>query len=417
MYSMMLLVPDRQSGFVLMINGDGDRARTVLGEVLLKLFAAPDKSLGVAGYADELAKPAASAASTTKPALPDVVARKPVPAAKLREWLGTWRDPWFGEVRLCAAGDGVEWRSLKSPKMHGTIGERDGRYVLHWDDVAVDENAWLDFSGTGDVRRLRMAKLDPAGDFSSDYEHLSFTRVGDCAPVAQPPRLSPATTMDAAGMVDIRQLVPDIAQDIKYAGSGNFVGAPVDGYEAPHCYLKREVAEALARVERSLRARHQRLRIYDCYRPARAVAHFMRWAADPADLKTKAAHYPDLDKPQLLGEYIAPVSGHSRGATLDLTLLQCAVTGADCRALDMGTDFDFFGTRANTDSPEATDAQRANRYLLRDAMAAQGFRNYPMEWWHYSFQPEPTPGALYDVPVTAPEQPVPHARIDPPRQR
>jgi D-alanyl-D-alanine dipeptidase len=223
--------------------------------------------------------------------------------------------------------------------------------------------------------------------------------------------------MDEAGMVDIRQLVSDIAQDIKYAGSGNFVGAPVDGYEAPYCYLKREVAEALARVERSLRARHQRLRIYDCYRPARAVAHFMRWAADPADLKTKPAHYPDLDKPQLLGEYIAPVSGHSRGATLDLTLLQCDAAGADCRALDMGTDFDFFGTRANTDSPEATATQRANRHLLRDAMAAQGFRNYPMEWWHYAFQPEPAPGVLYDVPVTAPEQPVPRVRIDQPLQR
>ena len=213
-------------------------------------------------------------------------------------------------------------------------------------------------------------------------------------------------------MVDIRSLVPDIAQDIKYFGSDNFVGVPVDGYEAPRCYLKREVAEALARVEQGLRQRHQRLRIYDCYRPARAVAHFMRWAADPADVKTKQAHYPDFDKPQLLGEYIAPVSGHSRGATLDLTLLQCDVAGADCRPLDMGTDFDFFGTIANTDSPEATKAQRANRHLLRDAMAAQGFRNYPMEWWHYTFQPEPTPGLLYDVPVNIPEEPMPQVQID-----
>ena len=213
-------------------------------------------------------------------------------------------------------------------------------------------------------------------------------------------------------MVDLRSLVPDIAQDIRYFGSDNFVGAPVDGYEAPRCYLKREAAEALARIERSLRERHQRLRLYDCYRPARAVAHFMRWAADPADLKTKPAHYPDLDKPALLGEYIAPVSGHSRGATLDLTLLQCDGRGADCRPLDMGTTFDFFGTRANTDTAEVTAAQRANRHLLRDAMAAQGFRNYPMEWWHYTFQPEPTPGLLYDVPVTAAEEPMPHAQID-----
>lgn len=232
------------------------------------------------------------------------------------------------------------------------------------------------------------------------------------AQAADPPRLSPARSMAEAGMVDIRTLVPDLSQEIHYAGSDNFVGARVDGYEAPRCWLKREAAEALARVEAELRRHHQRLRVFDCYRPASAVAHFMRWAEDAADLKTKPAHYPDLDKPQLLGGYIAPVSGHSRGATLDLTLLQCDDRDADCAPLDMGTGFDFFGTRANTESPLATGAQRGNRHLLRDAMAAQGFANYPMEWWHYTFQPEPTPGLLYDVPVTAPEEPMPQAELD-----
>ncbi|RZA16409.1 MAG: peptidase M15, partial [Lysobacteraceae bacterium] len=106
-------------------------------------------------------------------------------------------------------------------------------------------------------------------------------------------------------MVDIRTLVPDIAQDIRYHGTNNFVGARVDGYEAPRCWLKREAAEALARVEAGLRERHQRLRIYDCYRPARAVAHFMRWVDDPTDLRTKAVHYPGLEKSQLRGGYIA----------------------------------------------------------------------------------------------------------------
>lgn len=224
-----------------------------------------------------------------------------------------------------------------------------------------------------------------------------------CASAPVAPALSPATTMQQAGMVDLRSVVPDVSQDIRYFGTHNFVGTRVDGYEAPRCWLKREAADALARVERDLRERHQRLRVYDCYRPARAVAHFMRWVQDGADLRTKAAHYPDFDKPQLLDGYIAPVSGHSRGATLDITLLQCDVAGNDCRALDMGTDFDFFGTRANTDSPDATPAQRANRHLLRDAMTAHGFHNYPMEWWHYTFRPEPTPGLLYDVPVTASE--------------
>ena len=226
------------------------------------------------------------------------------------------------------------------------------------------------------------------------------------------PMLSPARTMAEAGMVDIRSLVPDLSQQIAYAGSDNFVGAPVDGYEAPRCWLRHEAAEALARVEQSLRARHQRLRIFDCYRPARAVAHFMRWVADGADQRTKAAHYPELDKSQLTGGYIAPVSGHSRGGTVDLTLLQCDGQDADCKPLDMGTGFDWFATLANTDSPEATPAQHANRHILLDVMAAQGFRNYPMEWWHYTLQPEPTPHTLYDVPVTAPDMPMPQAEID-----
>ena len=139
----------------------------------------------------------------------------------------------------------------------------------------------------------------------------------------------------------------------------------------------------------------------------------MRWANDPADLATKARHYPDFDKPQLLDGYIAPVSGHSRGATVDLTLLQCDADDAACRAVDMGTDFDFFGTRANTDSAEVTALQRRNRDRLRAAMAAEGFRNYPMEWWHFTLQLEPTPGLLYDIPVDAPEPTKPDAATGP----
>lgn len=239
---------------------------------------------------------------------------------------------------------------------------------------------------------------------------LAVTGCGTVAPNPGP-ALSPASTMHEAGLVDLRSLVPDLSQDIKYFGSDNFVGAPVDGYLAPRCWLKREAAEALARVEARLRQRHQRLRVYDCYRPARAVAHFMRWANDPADLRTKATHYPTLPKSALVGEYIAPVSGHSRGATVDLTLLQCDASGADCRALDMGTDFDYFGTRANTDAPGIDAAQRGNRRQLLDAMATEGFRNYPMEWWHYTFRPEPSPDTLYDVPVSAPDTQR-EARID-----
>ncbi|NUO74129.1 MAG: M15 family metallopeptidase [Frateuria sp.] len=211
--------------------------------------------------------------------------------------------------------------------------------------------------------------------------------------------LSPARTAAEADLVDIRALVPDIAEDIRYAGSDNFVGAPVDGYLAPKCLLKRPVAQALARVEHELRAQHRRLKLWDCYRPVRAVANFVRWGHDLSDQRTKAAHYPNLDKRVLLGDYIAPVSGHSRGGTADLTMEQCDTRGNHCKELDMGTPFDFFDVRAHTDSPDVTPAQHANRLALRAAMDREGFKNYTLEWWHYTWAKEPTPNTIYDVPV------------------
>lgn len=213
------------------------------------------------------------------------------------------------------------------------------------------------------------------------------------------PVLSNATTAAEADLVDIRQLVPDITLDMRYAGNDNFVGEPIDGYEAARCLLKSPVAQALAEVERDLRKRSMRLRIYDCYRPARAVRNFVEWASDAKDQKTKTRHYPNIDKSELLGDYIAPVSGHSRGATIDLTLQQCDDHAAHCKAIDMGTDFDFFDPRAHTDSKRVSDPQRANRQRMREAMQAAGFQNYLMEWWHYRFEPEPSPETIYDVPI------------------
>lgn len=210
--------------------------------------------------------------------------------------------------------------------------------------------------------------------------------------------VSDAQTADAAGFASMRTLVPDMSLDIRYAGSNNFVGAPVDGYEAADCYLLEPVAEALQRVELALREQKMRLRIFDCYRPVRAVSHFVRWAEDVDDQRTKPTFYPSLDKTQLLGVYIGRRSGHSRGATIDLTLMRCD-TSDQCTSLDMGTDFDFFDPLANTDSPQATPQQRENRQLLRIAMEKEGFQNYPMEWWHYTFRPEPSPDMAYDFPV------------------
>ena len=379
MYSVMTLLPDLRSGYVVMINGEGSEARTVLDQVLLKHFTAPAKRPTVADYAARLAAepPPPDAAP-----LPDTSSRTPVAPGDVAQWLGTWRDPWLGDATLCDADGRVQFRVAKSPLLAGDLMVADGRYLLDWHADSVGVEPWMDFARQPDGRRtLAMAKLDPEADFSSDFEDLAFERTGDC-PV----------------LVDVATLVPDIDLDIRYAGADNFTGAPVPGYEAGKCLLRREAAEALARVERALRTHGRRLRIFDCYRPVRAVASFVAWAAGPDDPGAKAAYYPGLDKPALLGGYIAPVSGHSRAATVDLTLLDCA-GGTGCAPLDMGTPFDFFDPAANTDHPGLTAGQRANRQALLDVMGGAGFRNYPMEWWHFTLQPEPAPNVAFDVPV------------------
>ncbi len=216
---------------------------------------------------------------------------------------------------------------------------------------------------------------------------------------AQEPVLSDATTAAEAGLVDVAARAPGIRVDLRYAGPHNFTGERVDGYHAPRCFLLAPTADALAKVQQALRPQGMRLQVFDCYRPARAVRHFVEWAGDLADQRTKPTYYPHLDKRVLLGDYIAPVSGHSRGATVDLTLLRCAPGGDACTPLDMGTPFDFFDVRAHTDAPGITPVQAANRQHLRSAMEAAGFRNYPLEWWHYTLHPEPAPRVMYDVPV------------------
>lgn len=213
------------------------------------------------------------------------------------------------------------------------------------------------------------------------------------------PGVQVSATQDAAaaGLVDATTVVAGLQLEIRYAGPDNFVGTPVTGYEAPKCLLLAPVAQALARVQQDVQREGLSLKVFDCYRPVRAVKHFVAWARDPADQRTKAAYYPNLDKSRLLDGYIAESSGHSRGATLDLTLAAC--DGGTCTELDMGTPFDFFDPRANTAHPQLTDAQRRNRDRLVQAMARHGFRNYPMEWWHYTFRPEPSPTTAYDVPI------------------
>ena len=226
----------------------------------------------------------------------------------------------------------------------------------------------------------------------------ALSALASAAPAAEPEvRLSPATTPQQAGMVEAATLAHGLREDIRYAGDNNFIGNPVDGYDAPKCYLLRRVATALAQVQADLRARGMTLQVFDCYRPVRAVRYFVHWAQDPADQRNKARFYPDIDKPALFPDYISPQSRHSRGATVDLTVLRCE--GERCTPLDMGTGFDSFSLRAHTDAGGITPEQRANRQLLVQAMQRRGFENYSFEWWHYTFKPEPTPDVAYDFVV------------------
>lgn len=194
--------------------------------------------------------------------------------------------------------------------------------------------------------------------------------------------------------VDVATQVPRLVVDMRYFGTHNFVGAKVDGYEAPVCLLTRQAAAALAAVQRDLSARNLGLKVFDCYRPVQAVRHFVRWARD-GDNRTKAEFYPDIDKRALFREgFISSRSGHSRGSTVDLTLVH--LPGGE--QLDMGTPFDFLSYRSSL-SGQVSPQQRANRKLLSDAMRARGFVPYSKEWWHFTLHNEPFPDRYFDFPV------------------
>ena len=179
MYSMMALLPDRRSGFVFMINGDADEARTVLGETLMKQFTAPESGPSIAKYAGMLADDARAAASkpdAKKTVVAPTSPRAPVAAPFDPRRIGTWKDPWFGVVRLCPEGDRLRFAAEKSPRMVGTVMRVGEDWLVDWDHDRVDLEAWIDFVGD----RMRMRKTDPEGDFSFDYEDLDFTRVAGC---------------------------------------------------------------------------------------------------------------------------------------------------------------------------------------------------------------------------------------------
>jgi zinc D-Ala-D-Ala dipeptidase len=201
------------------------------------------------------------------------------------------------------------------------------------------------------------------------------------------------------GFAVITNRVPTAEVALAYYGTNNFVGARVDGYRADRGMISIAAARALQQVSEALAPFGYHLYIFDAYRPQRAVDHFVRWAADLEDTKTKAAFYPDIDKDRLIPElYIADQSSHSRGSTVDLTIAYRDESGTT-QWLDMGSPFDYFGTRSWPDSREVTPQQRANRLLLRTLMVEAGFVPYDQEWWHFTLADEPFPATWFDFPI------------------
>ena len=221
------------------------------------------------------------------------------------------------------------------------------------------------------------------------------------------------------GFVALRSIDPSIRHDMRYAGPDNFTGHPLPGYARGECWLRRDAALALKRVQADLVAQGLSLKVYDCYRPVRAVAAMARWAADRHASPDTRRFYPDLDKRRLFAlGYIASHSAHSRGVAVDLTIVPRDSTflpaydpaapygpctgEARARApddsLDMGSAFDCFSARSRTRTAAITPEQREHRALLVRAMARHGFKNYAREWWHFSY-PAADPRQTYDIPI------------------
>ena len=204
--------------------------------------------------------------------------------------------------------------------------------------------------------------------------------------------------MDPSGFVLLGDYVPAILQEIRYYSTFNFIGDRIDGYEEPCALLTKEAARALKGVSGELLVQGYRLKVFDAYRPVSAVKHFVLWGIEDQDVRMKPWFYPELDKNALFAEgYIAKRSSHSRGSTVDLTLLDMK-TGKE---LDMGSPFDLFSEVSHPDYRGVSQEQYENRMLLQEAMVRGGFVPLDCEWWHFTLANEPYPDTYFEFPVSA----------------
>ncbi len=234
------------------------------------------------------------------------------------------------------------------------------------------------------------------------------------------PAAGQTPTAPPGAFVDLHDVAPTIVIEMRYRTTHNFLGRRVPGYRENTCILTRQAAEALAQVQQQVTAAGRTLKVYDCYRPQRYVDAFVAWAKDLDDTRMQAEFYPRVRKNRLFKDgYIAAQSGHSRGSTLDLTLVRtpprrqetytrgdrlrdCArKAGARFRdnSIDMGTGYDCFDPLSHTFNGQIKGRQRANRLLLREPMIAAGFKGLKEEWWHFTLRDEPFPETFFDFPV------------------
>ena len=205
-------------------------------------------------------------------------------------------------------------------------------------------------------------------------------------------------TMDPSGFVLLSDYVPGIIQEIRYYSTYNFIGDRIDGYEEPCALLTAEAARALKAVSNEMLVQGYRLKVFDAYRPACAVKHFVLWGIEDQDVRMKPYFYPDLEKQALFAEgYIAKLSSHSRGSTVDLTLLDMK-TGKE---VDMGSPFDLFSPVSHPDYRGVTEEQYANRMNLQRVMVRNGFKPIDCEWWHFTLEKEPYPDTYFEFPVSS----------------
>ncbi|MBU2928509.1 M15 family metallopeptidase [Winogradskyella psychrotolerans] len=198
------------------------------------------------------------------------------------------------------------------------------------------------------------------------------------------------------GFVYAKSIIPDLDVELRYFSENNFVGDTIDGYKANRLIVTKGAAEKLKLVQDELQQQNLCLKIYDGYRPQRAVNHFIRWARALNDTINKSIFYPEVQKKNLFkAGYIASRSGHSRGSTVDLTIMD----GETGEPLDMGSPFDFFGEASWVAHENLTDKQKKNRQLLQTVMLKHNFRNYPKEWWHFTLRWEPFPKTYFDFEV------------------